>query len=132
MLPKSTTTLPARLLVPVTLVLLVTVIGTLGYAWLGRNQGATMLDALYMTVITITTIGYAEIIELDETGRLFTIFIAITGIGRSPPAVRPSAARGRAQEVEVAALVGLQHVLEVEAPVPALERPGGLGRRPAA
>lgn len=81
MLPKSATTLPTRLLVPVTLVLLVTVIGTLGYAWLGRNQGATMLDALYMTVITITTIGYAEIIELDGTGRLFTIFIAITGIG---------------------------------------------------
>ena len=34
-----------------------------------------------MTVITITTIGYGEIIHLDETGRLFTILIALTGIG---------------------------------------------------
>lgn len=81
MLPRPVTSLPARLRIPVTLVLLVTTVGTLGYTWLGRNQGATILDALYMTVTTITTIGYAEIIDLDETGRIFTILIAITGIG---------------------------------------------------
>jgi voltage-gated potassium channel len=34
-----------------------------------------------MTVITITTIGYGEVISLNEVGRFFTIFIAITGIG---------------------------------------------------
>jgi voltage-gated potassium channel len=63
------------------LVGLVTVLGSVGYYWLGREQGATLLDALFMTVITITTIGYGEIIRLDELGRIFTIFIAITGIG---------------------------------------------------
>jgi voltage-gated potassium channel len=68
-------------MLPVALVCLITAVGTLGYAWLGREQGATALDALYMTVITITTIGYGEVIRLDDTGRVFTMFIAVTGIG---------------------------------------------------
>jgi voltage-gated potassium channel len=70
-----------RLVLPVALVMLVTVIGTAGYAWLGRAQGATILDALFMTITTITTIGYGEVIPLDSAGRIFTIFIALTGIG---------------------------------------------------
>jgi voltage-gated potassium channel len=59
----------------------VTIVGTIGYYFLGQDQNATFLDALFMTVITITTIGYGEIIHLDEAGRLFTILIAMTGIG---------------------------------------------------
>ncbi|SMF93874.1 voltage-gated potassium channel [Methylomagnum ishizawai] len=78
---RQSASLRARLILPATLVLLVTVIGTLGYAWLGREQGATLLDALFMTVITITTIGYGEVIRLDAAGRIFTMGIAITGIG---------------------------------------------------
>lgn len=73
--------LRVRLILPVGLVLLVTTIGTLGYLWLGRAQGASVLDALYMTVITITTIGYGEVIQLDAAGRVFTMVIAVTGIG---------------------------------------------------
>lgn len=68
-------------MLPASLVILVTLIGTLGYAWLGREHGATWLDALFMTVTTITTIGYGEIIHLDSLGRIFTMFIAIFGIG---------------------------------------------------
>ena len=75
------TRLSDRLLPPAILVALITIIGTLGYLWLGKSQGATFLDALFMTVITITTIGYGEVIRLDGAGRIFTIFIAITGIG---------------------------------------------------
>ena len=73
--------LKARLVTPVATVVAVTIIGTVGYYILGQPQDATLLDALFMTVITITTIGYGEIIHLDETGRLFTILIALTGIG---------------------------------------------------
>lgn len=73
--------LRVRLILPVSLVLMITVVGTLGYAWLGRDQGASVLDALFMTVITITTIGYGEVIQLDGPGRVFTMVIAITGIG---------------------------------------------------
>lgn len=73
--------LKTRLVTPVATVIAVTIIGTIGYYYLGRTQDATFLDALFMTVITITTIGYGEIIHLDEMGRVFTILIAITGIG---------------------------------------------------
>lgn len=43
----------------------------------------TVLDSLYMTIITISTIGYGEIIDLSGSpaGRVFTIFIAFSGIG---------------------------------------------------
>lgn len=81
MMPEFPRALRVRLLLPLTLVLLVTVVGTAGYVWLGREQNATVLDALFMTVTTITTIGYGEIVRLDSWGRIFTIFIAITGIG---------------------------------------------------
>jgi len=39
------------------------------------------LDALYMTVITITTVGYEEVKPLDTAGRLFTIAIIFVGVG---------------------------------------------------
>jgi voltage-gated potassium channel len=81
MVTEPTQMLRARLALPAALVFLVTVVGTLGYAWLGREQGATWLDALFMTVTTITTIGYGEIIHLNSLGRIFTMFIAIFGIG---------------------------------------------------
>ena len=73
--------LKIRLLLPLTLVLTVVVIGTLGYRWLWRDVGGTWMDALFMTVTTITTIGYGEIKPLTTAGRLFTIFLAFTGIG---------------------------------------------------
>jgi voltage-gated potassium channel len=77
----SSRSLRIRLLLPISLVLAVTFVGTLGYIWLGQSQGATWLDALFMTVTTISTIGYGEIIHLDSVGRIFTMFIAIFGIG---------------------------------------------------
>ena len=73
--------LKIRLLLPLTLVLAVVVIGTLGYRWLWRDVDGTWMDALFMTVTTITTIGYGEIKPLTTAGRLFTIFLAFTGIG---------------------------------------------------
>ncbi|MDA8340457.1 MAG: potassium channel protein [Nitrospiraceae bacterium] len=60
----------------------VLVIGTVGYWFVGRGQ-YSLLDCLYMTVITIATIGYGEIIDMsgNPAGRGFTIFIALFGIG---------------------------------------------------
>ncbi len=54
------------------------VIGTLGYAAI---EGWSLMDGLYMTFITLTTIGFAEIHNLNTGGRLFTILIAFVGIG---------------------------------------------------
>src|SRR5262245_65792965 len=77
----SVRSLRIRLVVPLTLVLTVVVIGTVGYHWLWRQVGGTWMGALFMSVTTITTIGYGEIQPLDTAGRLFTIFLAFTGIG---------------------------------------------------
>jgi voltage-gated potassium channel len=70
-----------RLLLPLSFVLAVVAVGTLGYFWLWREQGGTWMDALFMTVTTITTIGYGEVRPLGTEGRLFTMVLAIAGIG---------------------------------------------------
>lgn len=73
--------LRVRLLLPLSLVGGVVAVGTLGYRWLWRDIGGTWMDALFMTVTTITTIGYGEIKPLDTPARLFTIVLAVVGIG---------------------------------------------------
>ena len=60
--------------------LAVITIGTFGFKAIGGSS-ASYFDGFYMTAITITTIGYTEIIELNDFGRGFAIFIAFTGIG---------------------------------------------------
>ena len=62
------------------LVILV-VVGTVGYRVLA--PAASWVDALYMTVITLTTVGYGEVIDLSTSpaGRLFTIALLLSGIG---------------------------------------------------
>lgn len=62
----------------VLLTLLIVVIGTTGYMII---EGWDIFDALYMTVITITSVGYGEVHEIGKAGRLFTLFLIIIGIG---------------------------------------------------
>jgi voltage-gated potassium channel len=57
---------------------IVIAIGTLGYHFI---EGWTLLEGLYMTVITITTIGFKEVSELSDSGRIFTLAIIFLGIG---------------------------------------------------
>ncbi len=61
---------------------LVWLIGTFGYRILGGPHYSWM-DCFYMTFITIATIGYGEVVDVTryEYGRLFTVFIGISGIG---------------------------------------------------
>ncbi|MEZ4632963.1 MAG: potassium channel protein [Deinococcales bacterium] len=70
-----------RLSVPLTILTLVLLGGTLGYYWLWRDEGGSLGDALFMTIITITTIGYGEVKPLDAHGRVLSAVIAILGIG---------------------------------------------------
>jgi voltage-gated potassium channel len=62
--------------------LAVLAIGTVGY-WLIGGKQDSFLDTLYMTAITITTVGYGEIIDLSSNpfDRVFTILVALAGIG---------------------------------------------------
>jgi voltage-gated potassium channel len=73
--------LRVRLLLPLSLVLAVIGAGTVGYRWLWRDIGGSWLDALFMTVTTITTIGYGEVKPLSAAGRVFTMIVAFVGIG---------------------------------------------------
>ncbi len=61
--------------------LLIHLVGTLGYMYFGRPK-ATWIDSFYMTFITVATIGYGEVVDLSAQplGRLFTVFIAVVGI----------------------------------------------------
>lgn len=52
--------------------------GTSGYHWL---EGMSIIDALYMTVITISTVGFGEVRTLSPTGRVFTIALILGGGG---------------------------------------------------
>lgn len=54
------------------------VFGTMGYY---SFEHVTFLDALYMTVITMATVGYNEAVHLDETGRIFTIIFILMNLG---------------------------------------------------
>ncbi|MBD3304851.1 potassium channel protein [candidate division KSB3 bacterium] len=68
----------SRPLYAIAITTLVIGIGTLGYSLL---EGWSLVDAFYMTIITMTTVGYGEIQPLSEAGRLFTIGLIITSIG---------------------------------------------------
>ena len=41
----------------------------------------SILDAFYMTFITISTVGFGEVFPLSAPGKLFTIFVILTGLG---------------------------------------------------
>lgn len=58
---------------------LLLIIGTVGYRLIEGSKWS-WLDALYMTAITLTTVGFLEVHELSSAGRLFTIFLAIGGV----------------------------------------------------
>ncbi len=55
-----------------------TAVGTLGYVIL---ESAPMFDAFYMTVITISTVGFAEVIDLSTVGRTLSVFLVVLGVG---------------------------------------------------
>ena len=61
-------------------ILLVTFILSLGVAGYMMIEGWNLLDALYMTVTTLTTVGYGEVHEMTKIGQVFTILLIIIGV----------------------------------------------------
>jgi len=51
-------------------------VGVVGYRWL---EGWPLLDALYMTVITLSTVGFGEVRPLSPAGRIFTMALIVSG-----------------------------------------------------
>jgi len=52
--------------------------GTAGYMLIEKWS---FMDALYMTVITLATVGYGEVRRLSPSGRIFTMLLILTGVG---------------------------------------------------
>ena len=53
-------------------------IGTSGYMLI---ENGSFIDSLFMSVITITTVGYGEVIPLSPVGKYFTICLILVGVG---------------------------------------------------
>lgn len=67
-----------RLLASLSVLTLVTVIGAVGYMVI---EGAAPGDAFFMTVITISTVGFSEVFPLSTSGRILTTGLIVAGVG---------------------------------------------------
>ena len=71
-----------RLILSLLLLCVVVLTAVAGYRWFGGPQ-VTLLDAFYMAVITVSTVGYGEVVDTHTHPelRLFNIFVILFGIG---------------------------------------------------
>lgn len=67
-----------RLFVSLCLIVFLIIFGVAGYSII---EHWNLLDSLYMTIITLTTVGFTEVRPLTEAGRVFTISFIVLGIG---------------------------------------------------
>ncbi len=67
-----------RLLQPFIVLHVIILTGIVGYMVI---ENASFVDSLFMTTISITTVGYGEVVPLSEPGKWFTIFLLITSWG---------------------------------------------------
>jgi voltage-gated potassium channel len=76
--PGYTRTVRPRLARAALMLAAVFVVGTLGYRLI---EGAPWWDAFFMTVITLTTVGYDELVPLSPAGQVFTTLLLFAGLG---------------------------------------------------
>lgn len=67
-----------RIAIAVSILVVVFIVGSLGYHLI---EGMQFFDGFYMTFITITTIGFAELTNLSQGGRILTMVVFVMGIG---------------------------------------------------
>ncbi len=67
-----------HLVLTVLLAVLLIALGTAGYMVI---EGWTLMDALYMTGITLSTVGYGEVMPISAPGRVFTLILIFLGVG---------------------------------------------------
>jgi voltage-gated potassium channel len=103
-----------QIVIALNAVIIVVVIGIIGYTVI---EGMVLLDAIWMTLETLTTIGYGDIVPKTPQGRIFTLFLIVIGLSvfafglqasatfLLSPVIRDLRARRRTQRV----IDGLQH-----------------------
>jgi len=67
-----------RLIQPFILLLFITLVGIFGYMII---EDYNFLEAIYMTVLSVTTVGFSEVKPLSDHGRIFTMFMLLTSWG---------------------------------------------------
>jgi len=67
-----------RLFIALSLFSILLAVGTIGYTVIEKWP---LFEAFYMTVITLSTVGFGEIKDLSKIGRIFTSFLIIGGVG---------------------------------------------------
>ncbi len=69
--------IPANLKVSIALLFLIILMGTIGFYFL---EGFDFFTAFYFTVITITTVGYGDVVPITSIGKIFSVIIIVTGV----------------------------------------------------
>lgn len=54
------------------------ILGSIGFVWL---EGLSFFDAFYLTVLSLTTVGYGDVVPVTRAGRLYTMVLVLSGIG---------------------------------------------------
>ncbi len=67
----------SRIYTALSLLVLLLFIGVFGYRFISDYS---WVDALYMTVITMTTVGFGEVVPLDDQSKVFTIFLILASV----------------------------------------------------
>jgi voltage-gated potassium channel len=70
--------LPRRVLPALYVLVIIISSGVAGYMVIERWS---FIDALYMTILTITTVGYGEVYTLSQGGKVFSVVLMIGGVG---------------------------------------------------
>lgn len=69
--------LRSKIVLALSLMVLVLLFGMIGYRFLSDY---TWVEALYMTIITVTTVGFSEVRPLDAEAKIFTVFLIVTSV----------------------------------------------------
>ena len=67
-----------KVVIVIGLPLLLMILGTVGYH---HVEGWTWEESFYMTVITISTVGYSELQDMTEAGRMFSVLLILVSFG---------------------------------------------------
>jgi len=66
-----------RIYTAVFLLVFILIVGVFGFKFI---SGYSWVNAVYMTVITMTTVGFGEVVPLDEQSKIFTIFLILASV----------------------------------------------------